>query len=292
MPLRRSTVRGREFGDALRALLRAAGLTNREAAIVLGWQEAKVSELINGKEGVSDVELAQLLGLLRTPPAEFAHLMALHRETHQRDWLQPAKSGITDRARTLREHEKIASSVTGWSMNVVHGLLQVPDYTRHLAIAKPVPADEINPLVANRGTRQSAVLDGYRAVTIFMHEQALRLPVGSPEIMAEQLHHLLRVSVRPYLTLRLMSTAFGPHAGLAGDFDLLKFKKIPPLVYVESEGANVFLEDQPSVALYDTVVESLSRTALDEAQSRKLITDIIGEGLRYDQVAEEQLQRE
>jgi plasmid maintenance system antidote protein VapI len=287
MPLRRSTVRGREFGDAIRALLRAAGLTNRAAAEVLGWQEAKVSELINGKEGTTDLELAQLLGLLRTPPAEFEHLMALHRETNVRDWLQPTKSGVTDRARTLREHEKIASDITGWSMNVVHGMLQVPEYTKHLALAKPLPPDEAQTLVENRIARQKAVLDGYRTVTIFMHEQALRLPVGNERVMAEQLHHLLRLSVRPYLTIRLIPTAFGPHAGLAGDFDLLKFKKIPPIVYVESEGANVFLEDQPSVDLYDTVVTSLGRTALDEAQTRKLITEIIGEEARDDQVAQE-----
>ncbi|MDX8030389.1 helix-turn-helix transcriptional regulator [Lentzea sp. BCCO 10_0856] len=288
MPLRRSTVRGREFGDAIRALLRAANLTNRAAAELLGWQEAKVSELVNGKEGVSDVDLAKLLGLLRTPPDEFDHLMALHRETNVRDWLQPTKSGMTDRARTLREHEKIASDITGWSMNVVHGLLQVAEYARHVgeALAK-VGKDDLQTYVETRIARQKAVLDGSRTVTIFMHENAIRLPVGGPEVMAEQLHHLLRLSVRPYLVMRLIPTAFGPHAGLAGDFDLLKFKKIPPLVYVESEGANVFLEDQPSVGLYDTVLESLKRTALDEAQSRKLITDIIGEESRHDQLAEE-----
>ncbi|MET8758427.1 helix-turn-helix transcriptional regulator [Lentzea sp. NPDC004782] len=281
-------MRGREFGDAIRALLRAAGLTNRAAADLLGWQEAKVSELVNGKEGTTDIELAKLLGLLRTPPAEFDHLMALHHELSTRDWLQPTKSGMTDRARTLREHEKIASNITGWSMNVVHGLLQAPDYTRHLALAKPLTPEEAQVLVDNRTARQKAVLDGYRTVTIFMHEQALRLPVGSPETMAEQYHHLLRLSVRPYLTIRLIPTAFGPHAGLAGDFDLLQFKKIPPIVYVESEGANVFLEDQPSVGLYDTVVTSLGRTALDESQTRKLITDIIGEEARDDdQVAQE-----
>jgi plasmid maintenance system antidote protein VapI len=292
MPLRRSTVRGREFGDAIRALLRAAGLTNRDAAELLGWQEAKVSELINGKEGVSDVELAKLLGLLRTPPEEFDHLMALHHDAHIRDWLQPNKSGMTDRARTLREHEKIASDITGWSMNVVHGLLQAPDYIPYVVNASTkLSADERPTVISNRIARQKAVLDGYRTVTIFMHEQALRLPVGDGHVMAEQLHHLLRLSVRPYLTIRVIPTAVGPHAGLAGDFDLLEFKKIPPIVYVESEGANVFLEDQPSVGLYDTVVKSLGRTALDESQTRKLITDIIGEEFQHDQVAEEQLQR-
>ncbi|WP_176946901.1 helix-turn-helix domain-containing protein [Lentzea fradiae] len=291
MPLRRSTVRGREFGDAIRALLRAAGLTNRAVAELLGWQEAKVSELINGKEGTSDVDLAKLLGLLRTPPDEFDHLMALHHETHIRDWLQPKGSGAPDRARTLREHERIASEITGWSMNVVHGLLQVPGYTRHLADSAVNLQDDVDTVVHSRSMRQRAVLDGYRTVSIFMHEQALRLPVGNAEVMAEQLHHLLRLSVRPYLTIRVIPTASGPHAGLAGDFDLLKFKKIPPLVYLESHGANVFLEDRHSVGLYATVIRSLGRRALNSDGTRKLITEIIGEEACGEHVAEEQLQR-
>lgn len=285
-------MRGREFGDAIRALLRASDLTNRAAADLLGWQEAKVSELVNGKEGTTDLDLAKLLGLLRTPPEEFDHLMSLHHEAHIRDWLQPTGSGAPDRVRTLREHEKIASEIAGWSMNVVHGLVQVPDYTWYLALAKPLAEPAAREVVENRVVRQTAVLDGNRTVTIYMHEQALRLPVGDADVMAEQLHHLLRLSVRPYLTIRLIPTAFGPHAGLAGDFDRLKFKKFPEIVYVESEGANVFLEDQHSVELYDTVLKSLDRTALDEVQTRKLITDIIGEEFQHDHVAEEQLQRE
>jgi hypothetical protein len=85
----------------------------------------------------------------------------------------------------------------------------------------------------------------------------------------------------------VIPTAIGPHEGLAGSFDMLTFKRIPPIVYVESQGATVFLEDQPSVGLYEDVLKSLGRTALDERQTRKLITDIIGEEACGDQVAEE-----
>ena len=280
-------MRGREFGDAIRALLRAADLTNRAAAELLGWQEAKVSELVNGKEGVSDVDLAKLLGLLRTPPDEFDHLMALHHETHQRDWLQP-RAGTKDRARTLREQEQKATGITGWSMNVVHGLVQAPDYiTAMVNSSRQLPVEERPAVIRNRIERQNAVHDGYRTIALYIHEQALRLPVGGPDVMADQLHHLLRVSVRPYLTIRVIPTAIGPHDGLSGSFDMLTFKKIPPIVYVESEGATVFLEDQPSVGLYEDVLKSLGRTALDEAQTRKLITDIIGEEPRHDPLAEE-----
>jgi len=37
----------------------------------------------------------------------------------------------------------------------------------------------------------------------------LRLPVGDSMVMSEQLHHLLRMSVRPYLSLRVVPAADG-----------------------------------------------------------------------------------
>lgn len=287
MPQRRSSIRGREFGDAIRALLTKAQLTNRAAAEKLGWQEAKVSDLINGKGGSSETDLALLLGVLGVTPAEYAHLMKLFRATQERDWVQPTASAPTDRSRTLREQEKNAFSITGLSMNVVHGLLQVSDYALHLAKAAVNMPDDLPAFVKLRMERQKAVLDGRRTITIYMSEHAVRLPVGDRDIMAEQRHHLLQVSLWSHVTIRLIPTAFGPHAGLAGDFDLLKFQKIPPIVYLESHGANVFLEDQPSVGLYGTVVTSLERTALDADQSRKLIIGIIDEEASRDQVAQE-----
>lgn len=53
MPLRYSTVRGRAFGEGMRAAIARSGMTGRELADVLGWQEAKVSDMVNGKEGSS-----------------------------------------------------------------------------------------------------------------------------------------------------------------------------------------------------------------------------------------------
>lgn len=57
MPKRFSTARGREFGDALRKAIASAGFTSRALAEILGWDEAKLSDLINGKGGTSVVEL-------------------------------------------------------------------------------------------------------------------------------------------------------------------------------------------------------------------------------------------
>lgn len=88
MPKRNSTVRGREFGDGLRAAIAGAGLSSRAAAELADWDEAKLSELVNGKGGSSEVELALLLGICRTKPAERDHLMELFPETHIKGWWQ------------------------------------------------------------------------------------------------------------------------------------------------------------------------------------------------------------
>lgn len=270
-------MRGREFGDAIRALLRVANLTNRAAAELLGWQEAKLSDLVNGKGGTTEIELAQLLGLCRTPPTEFAHLMALYHETNEKDWLQHKPSNALWNQRTLGEQEKLADEVIYLSLNVIHGQLQIPEYIRHLVPASGTPADQTEAVIEHRKQRQE-VLSWHPKLTFFMQEHALRLPVGGDEVMSRQLHHLLRLAVRPSITLRIIPTPIGCHPGITGDFSLLKFEKpVENIVFLESVGVKVILEDKATVGHYETIATSLERLALSAEASRELITDIIDE---------------
>lgn len=64
MPKRISTARGRELGAGIRAAIAGAGMTSRGAAEVMDWDEAKVSDVVNGKGGANLVEIAALLGAL------------------------------------------------------------------------------------------------------------------------------------------------------------------------------------------------------------------------------------
>ncbi|MGH3872902.1 MAG: Scr1 family TA system antitoxin-like transcriptional regulator [Pseudonocardiaceae bacterium] len=60
----------------------------------------------------------------------------------------------------------------------------------------------------------------------FIHEFALRLPMGGPAVMAEQLEHLLHKATRPYLTLRVVPAALGGHAAINGSSRLMEFAKV------------------------------------------------------------------
>lgn len=108
----------------------------------------------------------------------------------------------------------------------------------------------------------------------FIHEQALRLPVDGPEVMSDQLHHLLALSVRPYLTFRVVETSLGTHQGLSGSFTFMKFARHEPVVYADAESYGLFLDDKESVDAHLNVLKALDRVALDEEQSKELIAKI------------------
>jgi hypothetical protein len=113
--------------------------------------------------------------------------------------------------------------------------------------------------------------------TFFIQEVVLRLPVGGPAVMSDQLHHLLRMSVRPYLTLRVVPAALGAHAGIAGHFTLLEFADFKPVVYLESQTSCLFLEEPAEIAAYQHILATLAETALNEGESRELMATLATE---------------
>lgn len=213
-----------------------------------------------------------LLGLCQTPAAEIRHLMALFHESREKGWLQFPESAVPDQVRTLIEQEQLANAITVWSLNLVPGLLQVPAYMRAVA-QESVNVQDVEEVVATRTTRRE-IVNSSRAFTFLVHEQALRLPVGSAETMAEQLHELLRMSVRPYVDLRIVPTATGANSGLSGSFTKLGFEKFAPVVFQDSYNSSLFLEDKDSLAVYQRVLDALDQQTLTAAESRELITSI------------------
>jgi hypothetical protein len=83
------------------------------------------------------------------------------------------------------------------------------------------------------------------------------------------------MAVRPYISIRVVPLSIGTHAGLAGSFTKLGYEKFEPVVYLESHNSNLFLEDKGSITVYDEVLKALAVQALDEEQSKELITSLL-----------------
>lgn len=274
MPKRFSTARGREFGDAVRAALSATGMTAREICEKIDWDPSKLSDLVNGKGGSSEVDLGVLLGFCRTPPAEREHLMAIFRQTDMKDWWQQHGDNQPILPRTWFEHLKKAKEFTSWCPLVFPGLLQVPDYTRAVILASAnAPNDEIEQRVAARQAMQDIFKQRLKS-TFYIHEQVLLLPVGGPDVLREQLHHVLRMLVRPYIDIRIVPTEAGAHAGFGGAFDLMTFDRYEPTVFLDTESSTLIVEGAVAVKAHSEVLTSLDGVALDAEQSRERITKL------------------
>ena len=270
---REPTMRSRELGEGLRRAMETAGLSGVEAARRLDWSPSRVSRMLSGTRGTTEVDVAMFLTVCGVRGRERKRLLAVCQDQGVPGWLQEYGDRLPKQLVTLVDHEDKAQRITDFEATWVPGLLQTPDYARSLISSViTVPADEVEERVAARLARQELFGRGTGArFAFFVHETALRLPVGGAAVLSDQLHHLLRMSVRPPITVRVIPTAVGAHAGLDGSFRLLEFQEFHPVVYLESTTTALFLERSEQVTAYRRILHALAEVALDEGHSRDLI---------------------
>lgn len=276
---RQPTVRSRELGAGLRQAMEKARFSGKETARRLGWSDSRVSRLLGGTRGGSEVDVSAFLAVCGVKGRERDRLLSLCKDQHTPGWFQQHGSRLPRQVRTLVDHENKATVIGEYQSTLIPGLLQTGDYARALIKASgAVPESEFDDRVAARLARQNLLSrDRPPTFTFFVHEFVLRLPVGGAEVMSDQLHYLLRLSVRTNLTLRVLPSAIGAHAGCAGSFKLMEFAEFKPIVYLDSETSSLFLEEPEEISAYKRILAALEDTTLDEGQSREMIASVATE---------------
>jgi hypothetical protein len=269
-------MRSRELGDGVRLAMTRAGLNGKRTAALLHWSESRVSRLLTGQLSVPEADIAALLDLCAVDGAERDRLLGLNRDPYTPGWLQQHGSTLPEQLRTLIDHESQAVGITDFEPIRVPGLLQTGDYARALLERSPtIAVGDIQDRVAARLARRSLFSRPDRpAFTFYLHEFALRLPVGGRGVMSEQLHELLRMGVRTNVAIRVVPVAFGAHAGTSGACRLMEFAEFKPVGYVETQTAGHFIEEPDEIADYQRTFAALADCALDEGLSRDLIATL------------------
>lgn len=272
MPKRYSTAAGREFGERMRAAIRQAGMTSRQLADLLGWQEAKVSDMVNGKGGVTTLEVALVLGACRVPASEREYLLSLFGAIELNGWWQPHGKCSPVRSHTACTHLAAAESLVSWHPHAIPDLLRTPAYARALlAASATVPTAELDERLRALQEMQALLRNGLDC-TFYIHEFALELQVRGREEHAVQLQHLMRMANWKKIRILIVPAAAGAHAGLAGPFTQLKFLKYRPLIWTTTENSSLFVEEEHAVEGYEAVVQALNEISLDEDQSMKWLS--------------------
>jgi predicted XRE-type DNA-binding protein len=263
----RSTVRSRQLGYALRSAMEQAGLTGKRTGNLLDWSESRVSRFLTGKLAATEVEVSAMAAVFGVTGAERDRLLHLTREQALTRWEHP------EQWRTLADHQARAVRITEFSALTVPALLQTADYARSvLSRSVMIQPDVVEEFVVGQMACQGALdRDQPPQYLVFVHEAALRLPVGSRQTMSAQLHDLLRVGVRSHIAVRVIPASAGAHAGLAGSCCLMEFADFGPVVFAEQETAGYFLEEPAGIAVYERIFSSLTAVALGKNESNQLI---------------------
>jgi hypothetical protein len=263
------TVRSRELGLALLRAIGTAGLNQSDLANLLAWSPSKVSRMISGKRCASSEDVAAVLAVGRIVGPKRQELLEMARHATERGWWQEFGDRLPAELRTLSDHEDSALTITNFETTVIPGLLQTPEYATALFRATPViPDSEIDDRVLARKRRQRICDRQFPArFRFFIDEYAIARKGAGREIMSGQVHHLLRMSVRPYIEIRVVPEDVGFHAG-QHPFQLMEFTEINPVLFIENPTSVLFLERKDTIDSYRRNVAALSKVALDEDRSR------------------------
>lgn len=265
----------RELGAEIAAARRAASLGVRELARRAELStHSRLSELEGGKRLLAIDELERLLDVLTVSASERERLLSLARTAEGPGQLNVGVPGVNATLAQLIDHERAAIRITDAAPLLIPGLLQTSDYARAIMAAE----SDSELRVTLRSGRRDILTRQRQPVELLalIDSDALVRPVASPEVMLDQLRHILRLIELPNVTVQVVSsTVRGYHPMLAGPFELLEFTKAAPVVLLDHHSSSAFLWEREDVARFIEAAEMIRTKAMTPARSAEVIAKIV-----------------
>jgi transcriptional regulator with XRE-family HTH domain len=283
VPDLRSSAANRALAAELRLLRERALMSGDEVASALRWSASKVSRIETSRIGIKRDDLTRLLDLYAVDDTRRSQLIALASGPDSRGWWSAFLDSISPDYATYISLEDGASAIRCWSPEIIHGLLQTEAYAQAVMdiqaeATRPKPR-EIQRRIEVRIRRQDllTVPEG-KSLTFILDESALLHRFGTADVMRQQLAALEQVSHHPNVTVRVLPFA-GAHPITPGGFTILEFAPIygiqpGKVVYFEQLRRSSLIDDEDEVFEYQEGFERLSQAALDEEESRRLISAV------------------
>lgn len=282
MALRRDpTARQMRLAVELRRLREAAGLTNRQAADLLGVSTAQVSQIESGVAGVSEKRLRRLAAHYSCADSELIDALAAMATDRTRGWWEEYRGHLPTPFLDLAELEHHATSLREAQFLYIPGPLQTEDYARAVyAYRVPELPDEELELRVQHRMRRKVILEGpapkpYEAV---IHEAALRIMVSHRAASRAQLARVVQLSEADHITVRVIPFDLEDFAGAASAMTYAA-GSVPNLDTVVRDGPHgaTFIDSEAQLGAFRTLFRKVEAVSLDTAQSRDFIHKLANE---------------
>ena len=222
------------------------------------------------------MDLEILLDLFGVHDAELrAALVTLSRESRKRGWWYDHKDAIDRAFFDFIAMEAEASHLRSYQNHVVPGLFQTEEYARAVYVGTGLHDDiAADNLVELRMERQKILLqDDAPRVTAVVHEAALRVLVGGPQTMKEQLLRLAEINDPQRTSIQVLPNAHGAHPSVEGSFLIMSYPGPAnwDVVFVDHMMGGRYVEETEHVEQFCRSFDHLRSIALSLPQSNDLI---------------------
>ncbi|MDH6624054.1 transcriptional regulator with XRE-family HTH domain [Streptomyces sp. LBL] len=269
------TLRQRRLGTELRKLRERAGLSSTAGAARIGVQQARMSMMEAGRHGVSDERVRALALAYSCDDSDLVEALAAMTGRRGRGWWDEYRELLPPSLVEVAEFEADATELRVGVVVTMPGLVQTLDHAR-AAFQQSVPSlrpYEIEHRVSFRIKRQ-AILFAERPTpyTAIVHEAALRMRVGSPGVMRDQLLHLNEMSERG--NIRILVVPFDqvdfPASGQPISYGSGLVPQLDTVLLDSDHGCD-FLDAEAQLHRYRSVLDRMEACALAPHKTRDFI---------------------
>lgn len=278
------TVLKRYVALELRKLRTAAGLKREQVAKRLGCVTSHVMHLETMRNLPRRPELEVLLQYYGAGERTTDFLKLLEAARTGLDWWRLSFPGAAPPWFDLYLGlESSGDRIESYDALVVPGLFQTPTYARAIIrTGEPeLTDDKVTQRVDLRMARQDVLTREPEPPTVWcvLDESVLWRSVGGPDVLAEQLEHLVKLGELPTVNIQVLRLVSGAHAGVSGPFVILSFppelRGDPGVAYTESRIRGIYYEDPKEIMRYRDTLTRIQIQALTPEESRTVLLERI-----------------
>lgn len=247
----------------------AAGLTQAEFGVAIGYGEELVSSVERGRR----IPRPEYLDRADEVLGAGGKISALTEDV--------AEVRYPKKVRDLKKLEAESVELCAYNNSVIHGLLQTAEYARAVIGNRqpPFPENEVERRVAGRLDRQGIInsATGLPVVSFVQCEATLRRCIGGTMVLRGQLERLLEVGQLPNVTIQVLPLRREDNSGLEGPFRLLKLKNGTTLGHLEVQHLSRVISDARELQILELRYGMIRAQALTPRESRAFIEKVRGE---------------
>ncbi|WP_158880961.1 helix-turn-helix domain-containing protein [Amycolatopsis anabasis] len=284
------TRRKAKFGRFMQALRKQAPekLRPEDVAPKVRVVTTTITRMEGGYSLPNFTLMQALLGIYGVSDEERADAEQLWEHAKQGATTVENAADLPPKYRAFRRDEADAITARTLAPVAVPGPLQTAGYAEATAEAarRHIHAEGWERRAADERRNRQRLLEGPNALKLhaIIDEAVLRRVVGGPEVMAEQLQHLLSAAARRNITIQVVPFSVGAYGTMSGQVTILGFEDEadPDLAYLDYPAGGETVENQRDVQAFADTFEHVSRkVALSPKESVKLIRAAL-DGLRND----------